>query len=86
MPSGPSQSDWCNTVLLVRKKDEQFMLLHQFLMSEHPYKEGFLPIAQNTRGTRKPSRCWSLFLPGSENWILADKDGQGVKGVRLPSP
>ena len=26
------------------------MLLHQFLMPECPYKEGFLPIAQNTRG------------------------------------
>ena len=51
------------------------MLLHQFLMPEHPYKEGFLPTAQNTRGFREPSRHWSLFLPGSEIWILADKDG-----------
>ena len=51
------------------------MLLHQFLMPERPYKEGFLPTAQNTRGASEPSRHQSLFLPGSEIWILADKDG-----------
>ena len=57
------------------------MLLHQFPMPECPYEEGFLPIAQNTRGAREPSRCWSLFLPGSEIWILADKDGRGIEAV-----
>ena len=54
--------------------------LHQFLMPECPYK-GFLTIAQNTRDVREPSRCQSLFLPGSEIQILADKDGQSVKAV-----
>ena len=44
-------------------------------MPECPYKEGFLPIAQNTRGIREPSRHQSLFMPGSEIQILADKDG-----------
>ena len=57
------------------------VLLHQFPMPEHPYEEGFLPIAQNTRGVREPSRCQSLFLPGSEIWILADKDGRSIKAV-----
>ena len=57
------------------------MLLHQFLMPECPYKEGFLPLAQNTGGVREPSKCRSLFLPGSEIWILADKDGQGIETV-----
>ena len=57
------------------------MLLHQFLMPECPYKEGFLPITQNTRGTGEPSRHQSLFLPGFEIWILADKDGQSVEAV-----
>ena len=50
------------------------MLLNQFLMPECLYKEGFLPIAQNTRSVGEPSRCRSLFLPGSEIWILEDKD------------
>ena len=57
------------------------MLSHQFLMPECPYEEGFLPIAQNKRGAREPSRHQSLFLPGSEIQILADKDGQGVDAV-----
>ena len=50
-------------------------------MPECPYKEGFLSIAQNTRGIREPSRHRSLFLPGSEVWILADKDGQSIEAV-----
>ena len=37
------------------------MLLHQFPMPECPYEEGFLPFVQNTRGTRKPSRCTGYF-------------------------
>ena len=57
------------------------MLLHQFLMPECPYEEEFLPLAQNTGSIGEPSRCWSLFLPGSEIWILADKDGQGAETV-----
>ena len=76
----PSQSAWCNAVILVRKKDGG-LHLDQLLMPECPYEEGFLPITPNTRGTRELSRCWSLFLPGSEVWILADKDGRGVKTV-----
>ena len=50
-------------------------------MPECPYEEGFLSIAQDTRGVREPSRCQSLFLPGSEVQILADKDGQSVEAV-----
>ena len=55
--------------------------LHQFLTSECPYEEGFLPLAPDTGGIGEPSRHWSLFLPGSEIQILADKDGQGIEAV-----
>ena len=57
------------------------MFLHQLLMSECMYKEGFLSIGSNTGGTGELSRCWPLFLPGSEVQILADKNGQGNKAV-----
>ena len=50
-------------------------------MSECTYKEGFLSIAPNTGGVGEFSRCWPLFLLGSEVWILADKNGQGIKAV-----
>ena len=58
-------------------KEERWWLtfLHQFLMLECSYEEGFLPITLNTRGAREHSRCQPLFLPGSEIWILADQDG-----------
>ena len=57
------------------------MFLHGLAMPECPYKVGFLPITPNTRGARELSRCRPLFLPGSEIWILADKDGQGIEAV-----
>ena len=50
-------------------------------MSEHTYKEGFLPVALNTGGTGEFSGHWSLFLPGSEVQILADKNGRGIEAV-----
>ena len=71
----PSQSAWCNAVMLVRKKDGSLHFCINFLMSECMYKEGFLSIAPNTGGAGELSRCWPLFLPGSEVWILADKNG-----------
>ena len=55
-------------------------------MPECPYKEGFLPITPNTGGARELSRHWPLFLPGSEVWILADKDGRRHQNNILPLP
>ena len=55
------------------------MLLHQFLMPECLYKEGFLPLAQNTGGIGEPSRCWSLFLPGSEIQVWQIKMDEALK-------
>ena len=51
--------------MLVMEEGWWLMLLHQFPMPEHLYEEGFLAITQNTKGTNEPSRCQSLFLPGS---------------------
>ena len=57
------------------------MFLHRLLMSEHTYEEGFLSTALNTGGAGELSRHWPLFLPGSEVWILADKNGPGIEAV-----
>ena len=76
----PSQSAWCNAVMLVRKKDGGLYFCIDFWCL-NTHTQGFLSIAQNTRGIREPSRCQSLFLPGSEIWILADKDGQSIEAV-----
>ena len=77
----PSQSAWCNAVMLVRKKNGGLHFCIYFQHLNACTKKGFLPITPNTRGTRKPSRNRPLFLPGSEIWILADKDGRGIKAV-----
>ena len=77
----PSQSAWCNAMVLVRKKDGGLHFCIDFRCLNTHIKEGFLPIAQNTGGVREPSRHQSLFLPGSEVQILADQDGWGIKAV-----
>ena len=77
----PSQSAWCNAVMLVRKKDRWLTFLHQLLTSECTYKEGFLSIALNTGGIGEFSRHRPLFLLGSEVRILADKNGRGIEAV-----
>ena len=77
----PSQSAWCNAVVLVRKKDQWLTFLYQLLMFEHTYEEGFLSVTPNSRGTREFSGCRSFFLSGFEVQILANKNGRGIKAV-----
>ena len=71
----PSQSTWCNAMVLVRKKDGSLCFCIDFChLNAHTKKDSYpLPRIQEVLG--EPSRHWSPFLPGSEIWILADKDG-----------
>ena len=71
----PSQSAWCNAMVLVRKKDGGLCFCIDFhCLNAHMKKDSY-PLPQNTGGIGEPSRHQSLFLSGSEIWILADKDG-----------
>ena len=47
----PSQSPWCNTVVLVRKKDSTLHFCVNFPYTQCTYKEGFLSSAADTGGT-----------------------------------
>ena len=77
----PSQSAWCNAVVLVHKKDGGLCFCIDFqCLNAHTKKDSY-PLPRNTRGIRKPSRCWPLFMPGSEIQILTDKDGQSIEAV-----
>ena len=77
----PSESAWCNVVVLVRKKDGWPTVLHQLLLPECLHEKGLLPPDQNTGGIGEFGRCWAFFLLGPEIRVLADKDGGGVKAV-----
>ena len=71
----PTHSAWCNAVMPVRKKDGVLCFCIDFqCLNAHTKKDSY-PLPKNTRGAREPSRHRSLFLPGSEIQILADKDG-----------
>ena len=77
----PSQSAWCNAVVLVRKKRWWLTFKYPLLTFEHTYEEGFLSITPNSRLTREFSGHRSFFLSGFEVWILANKNGRGIKAV-----
>ena len=70
----PSQSTWCNAVILVRKKDGSLHFCIDFQCLNACTKKDSYPLLR-IQEALNPSRHWSLFLPGSEIWIWADKDG-----------
>ena len=55
--------------------------LHRLLSSQCLHKEGFLPVAEDPRGTLKFGWCRPFLIPQPEVWILADQDEQVVKAV-----
>ena len=71
----PSQSAWCNAMVLVWKKDGSLYFCIDFHHLNACMKKDSYPPVQDTRGTRKLSGCWPLFLLRSQIQILADKDG-----------
>ena len=71
----PSQSAWCNAVVLVRKKDGGLCFCIDFHHLNSHTKKDFYPLPRIQEALESLVRHWSLFLPGSEVWILAGQDG-----------
>ena len=71
----PSQSPWCNAVVLVRKKDGVAPVLHQLLPLERPNQEGCLSPALYAGDHGEHGGHLTLFLYGLEEWVLAGQNG-----------
>ena len=76
----PSQSPWCNTVMLVWKKDGGLCFCIDFCKLNAGTKKDS-SIAPHTGGHWESDRGWVFLLPGPESRFLADCHGQSVKTV-----
>ena len=77
----PSQSAWCNTMLLVWKKDGSLHFCIDFCCLNAHMKKDSYPLPRIQEALEEPGGHWPLFLIGSQIQILADKDGRGIKAV-----
>ena len=76
----PSQSLWCNVVVLVCKKDGGLHLCINFCKLNVRTKKD-LPTPTNRGSNLESSWCRILLLLGLKSWILADCNEGGFKTV-----
>ena len=76
----PSQTQWCNAIVLVWKR-QRSAVLYQFLQTKWEDQERFLPTPRDTRSHQKSSWCRILFLFGFESQVLANSDGQSFQAI-----
>ena len=76
----PSQGPWCNTVVLVRKKDGGLCLCIDFCKLNVRTKKDSYPLP-HTNGHSESHMGWVFLLLGPESRFLADCHGQSVKTV-----
>ena len=77
----PSQSAWCNAVVLVGKKDGGLHFCIDFCHLNAPTKKDSYPLPRIQEGTGESCGCRPLFLPRPQIQILVDKDGRGIEAV-----
>ena len=75
----PSQSPWCNAVILVHTKE--VCTLHWLLETQCQNQERLLTASPDTGCHWKPSGSGILLLIGSKGRSLANSNGQSIKAV-----
>ena len=76
---GPSQSPWCNAMVLVRKKDGSLQFCIDFRrLNAQTKKDAYpLPCMQETMESMVGTRHFSCM----EEWVLASQNGRGLPTI-----
>ena len=75
----PSQSPWCNTIVLVQEKDGT--LLHGLQVPQCTYKEGLIPFALHSGDLGKHGAVSTFLINGFQVRLLANQDGPGITTI-----
>ena len=76
----PSQSAWCNVVVLVWKKDGGLHFCIDFCLNVCTKKDSY-PLLRIQEVLESLVQCWPFFMPRPKVWILANQDGWVIKTV-----
>ena len=78
----PSNSPWCNAVVLVRKKDGTLRFCIDFRqLNERTEKDSF-PMPRMIDTMKTMVGCENILVDGLKVWLLAGQDGGGVTPVQ----
>ena len=77
----PSQSAWCNAIVLVRKKDEVYNSVLTSTTWTHVCKRTPIPLPRDSGGVGESGRCWTFFVPRPQIRVLANKNGGGIETI-----
>ena len=77
----PSQSAWCNAVVLVRKKDGGLWFCIDFPHLNTRKKKDSYPMPRIQEALESTVGAGHFFLLRPQIRVLADKDGRGIEAV-----
>ena len=77
----PSQSAWCNAIVLVRKKDRGLWFCIDFCCLNVCMKKDSYPLLRTQEVLESLVGARHFFMPRPQIGVLANKDGGGIKTI-----